>query len=108
MKLKSIVVLFIIASNLMITSCTYFSKKPTKTIIINEKDIVHSKINIKGMTCVGCEVTLENNLTKIDGVIDIKASHTNNEAIITYDSTKTNLKIITKTITNIGYKTFPK
>jgi len=38
----------------------------------------------------------------------VKASHTDKEAIIEFDSTKTDITTITKTIKESGYKPFNK
>lgn len=103
-----IIVLVIILSVSFITSCSPSDKKSEKVIVVKESDIIRKKIGVNGMTCVGCEVTLEENISKIEGVVSVKASHTEKEAIIEFDSTKTNINTITKTIKESGYKPFNK
>ena len=107
MKFKYIVIAFLTIINVSIlTSCTSSNKKPKKVLVVKESDIVRKKIGVNGMTCVGCEVTLEENISKIDGVVSVKASHKDNRAIIEFDSTKTDIKTIKKTINKSGYKPF--
>ena len=110
MKIKKIlmVLLTIINVSVITSSCTSSDKKPEKVIVVKESDIFKEKIGVNGMTCVGCEVTLEENISKIEGVVSVKASHTEKEAIIEFDSTKTDINTITKTIKESGYKPINK
>jgi len=109
MKIKNILIVLLTVINVsIITSCTSSDKKSEKVIVVKESDIVREKIGVNGMTCVGCEVTLEDNISKIEGVVSVKASHTEKEAIIEFDSTKTDINTITKTIKESGYKPFIK
>jgi len=103
-----LIVLLIIINVSFITSCSSSNNKTEKVIIVKESDIVRKSIGVNGMTCVGCEVTLEENISKIEGVVTVKASHSDEEAIIEFDSTKTDIKTITETIEESGYKPFNK
>ncbi|OQX98001.1 MAG: hypothetical protein B6I20_11640 [Bacteroidetes bacterium 4572_117] len=109
MKMKNIVIVLLIIINVsVVTSCSSSDSKSRKVITVKESDIVKESIGVNGMTCVGCEVTLEENISKIEGVVSVKASHTDKEAIIEFDSTKTDITTITKTIKESGYKPFNK
>ena len=103
------VVLLTMISFSILSSCLSSNhKKDEKVIVIKASDIVRKSIDVNGMTCVGCEVTLEDNISKIEGVVSVKASHTEKKAIIEFDSTKTDIKTITKAIKASGYKPFIK
>ena len=107
MKIKNILIALLTIINVsIITSCSSSDKKNEKVIIVKESNIVRESIGVNGMTCVGCEVTLEENISKIEGVVSVKASHTENKATIEFDSTKTDIEAITKTIKESGYKPF--
>jgi periplasmic mercuric ion binding protein len=107
MKIKNILIVLITIINVsIITSCSSSDKKNEKVIVVKESDIVRESIGVNGMTCVGCEVTLEENISKIEGVVSVKASHTEKKATIEFDSTKTDIKTITKTIKESGYIPF--
>ena len=107
MKIKNTAfVLLAMISFSILPSCSLSNKKNEKAIVIKESDIVRKSIGVNGMTCVGCEVTLEQNISKIEGVVSVKASHTEKKATIEFDSTKTDIKTITKTIKETGYKPF--
>lgn len=105
---KLISLLFIILSVTLTVSCNSSKKKSKKIIIVNRRNILKKNINVEGMTCVGCEVTLEQNISKIEGVVSVKASHKNKKAIVEFDSTKTNIYDITMSIIKAGYKPFKK
>jgi len=102
---KLINTVIIVLSILSINSCT-FNNKFKEIIIVKESNLLKKNITVKGMTCVGCEVTLEGELLKIKGVVNVKASHNEDKAFITFDSTKTNLKIIKNVIRKAGYKSY--
>ncbi len=89
-----------------ITSCSPSGSKTRKEVFIRQSDIVSKSLEVKGMTCVGCEVTLEENISKIEGVVSVKASHSKDEAIIEFDTTKTDLRSIARKIKESGYKPF--
>jgi len=58
---------------------------------------------IEGMTCTGCENTIKESVTKIAGVTAIQASHLDSTAVVSFDSTKTNLTAIGDAINEAGY-----
>ncbi len=85
-------------------SCTSSKKESKEKIIIKASNVVSKSIGVKGMTCVGCEITLEKSISKIKGVVKVKASATKNEAIVTFDKTKTDELTIVKAIADAGYQ----
>ena len=91
-------------SAMMMTSCSQGNQKGEKVIVVRKADIVQETIGVNGMTCVGCEVTLEERLSEVTGVVDVKASHTQKKVSVAFDSTKTNIKAITKAIKEAGYQ----
>ena len=101
-------ILLILSALFILNACTFINNSKKQEIIIKKSDIVRKKIGVSGMSCVGCEVTLEENISKIKGVTKVKASHKNEEAIIEFDSTKTNIIEISNKIRKAGYKPFNK
>jgi len=59
---------------------------------------------IEGMTCTGCENTVQDEVTKIAGVTSIKASHLDSTAVVSFDSTKTSIADIGNAISEAGYE----
>jgi len=57
---------------------------------------------IEGMTCTGCENTIQESVTKIAGVTAIKASHLDSTAVVSFDSTKTSVAAIGDAVNEAG------
>lgn len=60
-------------------------------------------IAVEGMTCTGCEGTVQENVAKIAGVTSVKASHLDSTAVVSFDSTQTNLTAIGDAVSEAGY-----
>lgn len=56
------------------------------------------------MVCVGCEVTVENKLMSMDGIVNVKASHKLDQVTVEFDSTQTDLTQIKNQIKEAGFK----
>jgi copper chaperone len=85
-------------------ACQNAGKKEQHTIVVKESEICRKTLVVDGMACVGCEVTIEEKLSKIDGVVNVKASHKTKQVKVEFDSTKTDLSIIKSSIIESGYK----
>lgn len=59
---------------------------------------------VEGMTCTGCEQTVQKSIAALEGVETVKASHTDKTAIITYYRGKLDDAKVTKTVEAVGYK----
>ncbi|MEX0844071.1 MAG: mercuric transport protein MerTP [Balneolaceae bacterium] len=59
--------------------------------------------NIKGMTCTGCEATVDNAARSVDGVVEVKASYKEHSAKITYLKEKTTRETIIAAINKTGF-----
>ncbi len=62
------------------------------------------ELSVSGMTCEGCENTVESTLSDIDGVVSAEASHTKAITNVTYDSTKVTREALAMAINKLGYK----
>jgi Cu+-exporting ATPase len=62
-------------------------------------------INITGMHCSSCVVTIENALKKTPGVLSAKVNFTNEKAYIEYEPAKISLDELHQVIAKTGYKT---
>lgn len=60
-------------------------------------------LDVPGMTCNICPITIRKALGKVDGVIEAKADFESKTATVTYDDKKISLKTITDTTANAGY-----
>jgi mercuric ion transport protein len=82
-----------------------FYPNTTKEVVyVSESDINKVEYRIKGMTCTGCEVHIESEVNKLDGIIEVKATHEKGNTIVTYDKTKVTNKEIEDAVGKTGYK----
>jgi copper chaperone CopZ len=59
---------------------------------------------IQGMTCVGCELEVNNELSKVGGIFAYKTSYPNRSSLVTFDKSKVDVKTIEAAINKTGYK----
>ncbi len=60
-------------------------------------------LDIPGMTCKFCPITIRKALKKVPGVIEAKADYETKTATVTFDPDKTNIETLTKATANAGY-----
>ncbi len=72
-------------------------------VSISKEHLSHVHLDVSGMTCEGCENAIVASINKLDGIQEATASHTNEEAVVVFDSTKTNSHAITHAIEDAGY-----
>jgi mercuric ion transport protein len=102
----SIVTLFAI---LMMTFPLYakvFYPKPkvqaaTVAAVDNKQQV---NFTIQGMTCEGCEEYVNNELSKVNGVIAYKTSYASKNSLVTFDKSKVDVKAIEAAISKTRYK----
>ena len=63
--------------------------------------LVH--LEVKGMTCEGCENAVVKSISQLDGIQEASASHLAEEAIVQYDSTRVSMEAIAQAISDAGY-----
>ena len=61
------------------------------------------KFTIQGMTCEGCEAHVNNELSKVSGVIAYKTSNASRSSLVTFDKSKVDVKSIAAAINKTGY-----
>jgi len=77
-------------------------KLPAAIVAAGNKQ--HVKFTIQGMTCEGCEEHINNELSKLGGVLAYKTSYVNRSSVVSFDKSKVDLKTIEATINKTGYK----
>ena len=73
----------------------------TLAVIDNKQQV---KFTIQGMTCEGCEEHVNNELSKVSGVIAYKTSYATRSSLVTFDKSKVDVKTIEAAINKTGYK----
>lgn len=101
--MKQVILALFIAA--FLTAC---SGKSTGTDNSDQSAISASSVKtvtlaIEGMSCTGCENTIQEAVTKIPGVTAIKASYLDSTAVVSFDPAKTTIKAIGEAVTEAGY-----
>lgn len=60
-------------------------------------------LNVPGMTCPACPITVKKALSKVDGVSRVEVSYEKKEARVTFDDAKTNAKALVKATADAGF-----
>jgi len=82
----------------------FYPNSYKEVVYVSESNVSKIEYNIKGMTCTGCEVHIESEVNKLDGIIEVKANHKKGNTIVKYDKTKVNNKEIEDAVGKTGYK----
>jgi len=60
-------------------------------------------LDVTGMTCAACPITVKKALTKVDGVSSVEVSLDKEQAMVTFDDVKASVDALTRATTNAGY-----
>ena len=105
---KKFLILVTLFAGLMLAfpyySKMFYPNTNREVVYVTESNTDKVEYNIKGMTCTGCEVHIESEVNKLDGIIEVKANHEKGNTTVTYDKTKVSLKEIEDAVGKTGYK----
>lgn len=73
------------------------------TSVANAADLATAQLDIKGMDCASCPLTVKIALKKISGVAEVEVDYKSQSAKVRYDPAKTQADVLAKTVTDIGY-----
>lgn len=82
----------------------FYPKPKVQSVItaaIDNKQEV--KFIIQGMTCEGCEEHVNNELSKVGGVLAYKTSYASKSSVVTFDKSKVDVRTIEAAINKTGY-----
>ena len=82
----------------------FFYPIRNKAVIIEKENLQRTELLISGMTCSGCEVHVENEVTQLQGIFSATASYENGNAIVEFDNSVTTIEQIKEAIKKTGYK----
>ena len=74
----------------------------TAFAVIDNKQLI--KFTIQGMTCEACEEHVNNELSKVNGVLAYKSSYATRSCLVTFNKSKVDVKTIESVIKKTGYK----
>ncbi len=65
-------------------------------------------LNVSGMTCPACPITVKKALEKVAGVSKVEVRFEKKQVLVTFDEAKTNTDALVKATTNAGYPSQPE
>jgi periplasmic mercuric ion binding protein len=65
-------------------------------------------LNVSGMTCAACPITVKKALEKVAGVSKVEVRFEKKQVLVTFDDAKTNTDALVKTTTDAGYPSQPE
>ena len=65
-------------------------------------------LNVSGMTCSACPITVKKALEKVSGVSKVDVRFEKKQVLVTFDDSKTNTDALVKATTNAGYPSQPE
>lgn len=65
-------------------------------------------LNVPGMTCPTCPITIKKALNKVQGVSKVDFNLEKKQAVVTFDDAKTDSKTLVKATTAAGYPSTPE
>lgn len=60
-------------------------------------------LEVSGMTCVTCPITVRKALTRVDGVESVKVRFNDKQATVVFDDAKTTAENLTQATSNAGF-----
>lgn len=102
--MRSVLTLLSLLLVLMFTSCNNKKSTTSGTESTDPKiELQTYSFDVEGMTCTGCEQTIQANVRKLNGIQLVSASHTEKKAVVSFDPDKTDTIAIKNAITGSGY-----
>ena len=86
----------------------FYPKTEKQIIVVDKSNVQTVEFSISGMTCASCEEHVNHEVNKLSGIIKSTASFENENAIVEFDNSKTNIAEIEKAINGTGYSVTDK
>ena len=102
MKPRKLAIPVTIIMALMLSfSCGSKGKNPGNSDLKMEPSVI--EVSIGGMTCTGCEQTIQTSISKLEGIKSVKASFVTGKAMVEYFPGITDTLKIKSAVTGSGY-----
>lgn len=75
----------------------------TTDLVVNPDALVVMDVSVEGMTCTGCENTINTGVSGIPGVVEVKSTFQEGKTVVKYDTTQTDMDKIAEVINGKGY-----
>jgi copper chaperone CopZ len=101
--MKTLALLFQIVLLVSLIACNSSNTKPTNQPgeILSE---ITAEIGVEGMTCTGCENSINKSVEKLEGIVEVTSSHIDKKTVVKFDESKISIEQIKEAITQVGYK----
>lgn len=76
-----------------LSACNQSTDKQAN-VEINPEKVAIIQLDVEGMTCGGCEKSLERSIRKVPGIVSAKASQTDKTLLIEADTSLSSLELI--------------
>lgn len=86
----------------------FYPKVEKQVIVVDKSNVQTVEFSISGMTCASCEEHVNHEVNKLSGILKSTASYENENAIVEFDNSKTNIAEIEKAINGTGYSVTDK
>lgn len=91
----------LLRSTLIFMTLIFSLLTTTQFVSAAESKVV--KLDVPGMTCKFCPITIRKALNKIPGVIEASSDFETKTATVKFDPAKTNVEALTQATANAGY-----
>jgi copper chaperone CopZ len=85
-------------------SSVFYPENKTNDTLTLSNNIREIRVDVKGMTCLGCEAHVESEINKLDGIFNVKADFEKANTVIKFDHAKVDAGKIEEAILKTGYK----
>ena len=85
-------------------SSVFYPQNKTNDTPTMSNNIREIRVDVKGMTCLGCEAHVESEINKLDGIFNVKADFEKANTVIKFDHAKVDAGKIEEAILKTGYK----
>ena len=86
----------------------FYPKTEKQVIVVDKSNVQTVEFTISGMTCASCEEHVNHEVNKLSGIIKSTASFENENAIVEFENTKTNIAEMEKAINGTEYSVTDK
>jgi mercuric ion transport protein len=105
---KAFVGLVTVFAVLMLTfpSYTHISSPESKqkATSLQQQSARKVEFKVEGMSCSGCEKHVESQVSRLPGVVRVKASYDKSNTVVEFDPSKVTVEDLQKSIDSTGYK----
>ncbi len=99
------IMMLLVASALLIgcNSTSNTSEAEATDVESHAAEWVEVTLNVEGMTCEGCENSVNSGVESLEGIASVESSHKEAWTKVKYDKNTTSVKDIESKITDTGY-----